>query len=75
MRYMIVHTEAAVLHLDGSTNAHAFGPFDSWSEANAWDQEHPDACYRVALPIVGPGPIDQLLYADASEQFAAQHVH
>ena len=65
MRVMIVHFSEDHLkdgrYVDLNAKkimAHCFGPFDSYGEALAFDEQAPDDCRKIALPILGPAQID-----------------
>lgn len=52
---MLIHCKEPVLDLRVMGQlAHCFGPFTSYEQAEAFDAEAPDDCYKIALPIAGP---------------------
>lgn len=63
-RWIVIHSRVDPLPLDGSAEAHVFGPFDSWEEADADHHAHPDDCFTSALVVVGPDPRDVRASAD-----------
>lgn len=55
-RVLIIHSREPILDctVDGGL-AHAFGPFDSFEEAEAWNNAGiEDDCFKFAIPLVGP---------------------
>jgi hypothetical protein len=53
-RYIIVHSATPNIFAP-SSEAHCFGPFDSFEDAELFEESTPkDTCLHVALEIVGP---------------------
>lgn len=77
MRTMIVHSQTPEMNLDTENPtpvfAHAFGPFDSIGEAEAFDALEPDTCFKVLLPIIGPSEEDVRAAMEHEANFHAMH--
>lgn len=75
MRAMVVHSIDPTINVDANdptpARAHCFGPFDSLEEAEMFDRESPDTCYRLVLPITGPWAEDVAL----AIRYEAEHGH
>lgn len=61
-RIIVVHSRDPILDHNNPDLllAHCFGPFESFEEAQEFDDVEPDACYKFALPLVGPDIADLL---------------
>ena len=55
-RFIVIHAREPVLdhNAHASLMAHCFGPFESYAELEAFEDETPDAFYKFAIPLVGP---------------------